>query len=136
MIGVVALTDPISSKVLKPYFEILRPCQDPVMHEVTRLLVSCPHSFSLPSSHASNHFALAFFFTFIFLNKAKWIFPLSFLWASVISFSQIYVGVHYPLDIFAGMILGLITGLLMAIIAKRIFQEYPNYFIHQKKHLL
>ena len=66
--------------------------------------------FGFFSSHASNVFGIATFFTSLLSRRFKNIgWPL-FVWASIVSYSRIYLGVHYPLDIFVGMLLGLCVG--------------------------
>ena len=107
----VSLTDSISSKLFKPFFKRPRPCADPEFGPQVRLLLEyCSSSGSFISSHAANHFGLAMF---MFLSLKKWIgWPryLFFVWAVVVSYAQMYVGVHYPTDILGGAILGLIIG--------------------------
>ncbi|MCX6299212.1 MAG: phosphatase PAP2 family protein [Bacteroidetes bacterium] len=105
------LTDQISSSLVKPLFGRLRPCSDPsLINQVRLLLPNCSGGYSFTSSHATNHFGFASF-VFITLKPLikKWG-NLLFLWAATISFSQVYVGVHYPLDILSGAILGLLIG--------------------------
>jgi len=105
------LTDQISSSLVKPFFGRLRPCSDPsLINQVRLLLPNCSGGYSFTSSHATNHFGFAAF-VFVTLKPIinKWGY-LFFLWAATISFSQVYVGVHYPLDIVSGAILGLLIG--------------------------
>jgi undecaprenyl-diphosphatase len=66
---------------------------------------------SFISSHASNHFAVATFIyqTLKFMSR-KW--SLVFIWAAVICYAQVYVGVHYPSDVIAGALFGVIMGLM------------------------
>jgi undecaprenyl-diphosphatase len=88
-----------------------RPCQ---VLEGVRLIVSCPRTLSLPSNHAATSFAFItpyFVFTRSFI-QAGWRAYLLML-ASLVSLSRPYLGVHYPLDIAAGALLGVtITGVL------------------------
>ena len=109
-------TDYFSSSVLKPAFERLRPCNDPIIKAEVNRLISCGTGFSLPSSHAANHFALAIFLITIFYDKWKFILPLAILWAFSISFAQVYVGVHYPFDVTAGAIIGGMIGYILSTI--------------------
>ena len=109
-------TDYFSSSVLKPAFERLRPCNDSVIKAEVNRLIPCGTGFSLPSSHAANHFALAIFLTTIFYDKWKFILPLAILWAFSISFAQVYVGVHYPFDVTAGAIIGGMIGYILSTI--------------------
>ena len=96
---VFAAADFTSASLIKPLVARLRPCQ--VDGLLLRKMVVCGTGFSFPSTHATNHFALAFFF-FNFVRKS-WIW---FLWAGFIGFSQMYVGVHYLTDVLAGALLG------------------------------
>lgn len=114
MIAVTAtLSDQISSSFFKNLFERTRPCNDIFMQLQGRLLLNrCPSSFSFTSSHATNHFAAAMFL-FLSLKPAfkKWSY-LFFIWAATISYGQVYVGVHYPLDILGGCLVGCSVGYL------------------------
>ena len=105
-----ALADFFSAAIIKPAVERLRPCNDPALKAEVKSLVACGSGFSFPSSHATNHFALGMFLITVFYKRWKWILPLGLLWAFSISFAQVYVGVHYPLDVTAGGILGCIIG--------------------------
>lgn len=118
----VSLTDMVSSQVFKEGFQRLRPCQDPGFIEHVRLLLNyCAGGFSFTSSHAANHFGMA---TFIFLTlrpvTKNWIW-IVFLWAAVICYAQVYVGVHYPFDILGGAIIGLLFGTFMALFFNKRF---------------
>jgi len=109
----VTLTDQLSSSVVKNFFQRLRPCNDPFLFGEVRLLLNhCSGGYSFTSSHATNHFGFAMF-AFLtlqpFFNKYTKLF---FLWAATISYAQVYVGVHYPLDILGGTVLGLCIGWL------------------------
>ncbi len=107
-----ALTDQ-ASMFIKDAVGRLRPCRDPLLAQYVRVLVYyCPQSGSFTSSHAANHFGLAMF-SFLTLRPhvGKWAL-LFFLWAGVIAYSQVYVGVHYPLDVLGGAVLGMIMGTL------------------------
>lgn len=107
-----AVTDMLSSGTIKPMVHRLRPCNDVTIKGQVNSVVSCGAGFSFPSSHAANHFALAMFLVIVFYKKWKQILPLAFGWAFVISFAQVYVGVHFPLDILAGAALGCLIGYL------------------------
>ena len=107
----VGLTDQISSSIFKPLFHRLRPCADPeIMHQSRLLLDHCSGGFSFTSSHAANHFGIAVFIMMTlqpFLKNYRFIF---LVWAAMIAYAQVYVGVHFPLDIFVGAIIGIIVG--------------------------
>jgi membrane-associated phospholipid phosphatase len=108
----VLLTDQLSASLIKPFFERLRPCNEPAISAQVRLLVKCGRGFSFVSSHAANHFGIAALFAVYFKNKYLYI--LLFAWASSIAFSQVYVGVHYPFDVLIGSVLGAAIGCLAA----------------------
>lgn len=118
-----AVTDYLNSGVLKPIFERLRPCNDPFMKPELNIRVRCGSGFSFPSSHAANHFALGMFLITAFYHRWKWILPLALLWAFSISFAQVYVGVHYPLDVLAGGILGSIIGYITGTVFLTFFSD-------------
>ncbi len=111
--GTVILTDFVSSTIIKHNIIRLRPCNNPAIAHWVRVLVGYrPGSSSFTSSHAANHFGMAMFL-YLTLNKqfGKW--PgIFFLWAFSISFAQVYVGVHYPLDVTCGAIIGILIGYL------------------------
>jgi len=102
-----ALSDIISSHVVKQLVMRTRPCQDPIVGQQLRFFINyCPVSSSFTSSHATSHFAQAMFF-FLTLRPVmgKWA-GVFFGWAFIIAYTQVYVGVHYPFDVFCGALLG------------------------------
>ncbi len=113
----VALCDQISSSLFKPFFERLRPCK--TMADVNAL-VGCRGSFSFVSSHATNHFGLATLWALVLPMKARWLTPALIVWAGSIAIGQVYVGVHYPSDIFCGALLGTTIAFILYTIAKRL----------------
>lgn len=116
-----ALSDQLSAHLIKFLVQRPRPCNDPAVLEHVRLLIPCGAGFSFPSSHATNHFTLSFFLI-ILLQKARKGFPylaaLLILWAALVSFAQVYVGIHYPSDIAGGAILGILIGIIMGRLCK------------------
>ena len=110
LIMTAVIGDLVSSHLMKGWIFRLRPCQDPDLADSIRVLASyCPASSSFTSSHACNHFALA---TFIFLtlrHTSRW-WAVVFVWAFLISYAQVYVGVHFPMDVFCGALLGSLIG--------------------------
>ncbi len=118
------LTDFVSSELIKENIFRLRPCNDPAMADGLRFLVAYrPQSSSFTSSHATNHFGLAAFMYFTLKNhigKKAWLF---FAWAGIIIYAQVYVGVHYPVDVIFGALVGFLFGYLSA----RSFNK--NYYL-------
>lgn len=108
------LADFVSSGIIKEHVWRLRPCNNPDYASWIHILVGYrPQSSSFTSSHAANHFALA---TFLYMTlrpyfSKKWL-SLLLIWAFLISFAQVYVGVHYPLDVTAGGLIGILIGYL------------------------
>ena len=113
-----AVTDYLTSSVVKPSVQRLRPCNDPQIKTDMNILISCGSGYSFPSTHAANHFGLAFFLINMFYRRWKLILPIALLWAVAIAFAQVYVGVHYPLDVTFGAFIGSIVGFMMAAILK------------------
>ncbi len=106
-----ALADSISYHILKPWFCRLRPCHSLTLH--ARLVIGhCGGKWSFPSSHASNHMAIALTIVLSKIFTKKWMNYLWICWALSIGFAQIYIGVHYPSDITAGFILGILIAYL------------------------
>ncbi len=115
----VGLTDFISSGILKPMIGRSRPCYDPSLERIIHRLEGCGGVFSMPSSHAANHFGLAtFWFCAIFyMTGRRWYWL--YLWAMLICYAQIYVGKHFPLDILAGAGLGSAIAYVLALVFRR-----------------
>ena len=117
--------DRTSAGIIKPLVKRLRPCRDSFISKTDIERISCGTGYSFPSTHATDHFAAAFLLILIFYKKWNWIWLWAILWASVISFAQVYVGVHFPLDVIGGAIYGIMTGWLFS----RLFSRYQGYII-------
>ena len=113
-----ALADFSASRIVKPSVKRLRPCNDTAINSVVITRISCGPGYSMPSSHAANHFGIACYLIFLFYRRWKWIIPIALFWAFIIGFAQIYVGVHFPLDILMGAILGCIVAYITATLFK------------------
>lgn len=115
----ILFTDQISG-LFKDTFQRLRPCHDLSINDSIRIVKSsCGGLYGFFSAHASNTFALATFFYLIFKNKSN-LFKLLFIWAFVVSYSRIYVGVHFPSDIVVGASFGIISGYLFNYFSQKI----------------
>lgn len=121
-----AVTDTVTAQVLKPMFGRLRPCHDPELQPYLRAIVDCGGLYSMPSNHAANHYGLAAFWFFsireVTGRKWRWL----WIWAAIICYAQVYVGKHYPFDVLAGAIFGMLTGVGMS----RLFV----YWEHRRGH--
>ncbi len=117
LVMTVIISDLISSHLIKDRLIYrLRPCGNPLWADSMRVLANyCPVSSSFTSSHACNHFAMAVFIYRTLRSISRW-WALVLLWAFVISYAQVYVGVHYPLDVICGGILGSLIGWMVSIV--------------------
>ena len=125
-IGTVGLTDQCSL-FIKNSVHRIRPCNNSLRFPQLRLLLDhCPGAFSFTSSHAANHFGMAVFVmlsTGRLLGKWRYLF---LAWAVCISYAQVYVGAHYPTDVFAGGLTGALLGGGTAWLYRRIFAGMHN----------
>lgn len=110
----VTIADQFTSSFMKPFFERLRPCKDPSINQVIINVGGCGGKFGFASSHAANTFALSAFFLTLF--RTSWMWAL-IGWAVIVSYSRVYLGVHYPGDILVGGLIGTVLGFLMAKVA-------------------
>lgn len=105
LVLLIAVVDNFTYRVLKPSFERPRP---PAVEKQIQLRTDRYAGYSFPSNHAANNFAAA-----AFLSSCYPALSVSFYAvASLVALSRVYVGVHYPADVLAGALLGLILGLL------------------------
>lgn len=107
----ILLADQITASIMKPYFARLRPSREPTLEGLIHIVNNYKGGqFGFASSHAANTFGAATFFFLVFRKTKKWFIWL-FLWAFVMSYTRIYLGVHYPGDILVGAIVGVGCGL-------------------------
>jgi undecaprenyl-diphosphatase len=104
----VFLTDQSSVHLFKNVFERLRPSHDPLLEGLVHNPGSKGGKYGFVSSHASNVFGFAVFSALLFKNRLYSL--LIFIWAIVVSYSRIYLGVHFPGDILGGALLGTAAG--------------------------
>ncbi len=108
----ILLSDQLSVHAFKNVFLRYRPCHNLlIQHQVHLLNGHCGGTYGFISSHATNTFALAMFLFLFFKNKMKRFGIFIFTWATVVSYSRIYSGVHYPADLAVGAIVGMGIGI-------------------------
>ena len=124
---VVTLADQISVKAFKEVFERLRPCHTPELQDIVHLVKNkCGGKYGFVSSHAANTFGVAFFLSLFFKNRIFSIFI--FVWAAIVSYSRIYLGVHFPFDVFGGAALGAVIGYSVYLLHNLTLQKLSKHF--------
>ncbi len=109
----IVLSDQISNRGFKNNFKRYRPCQNLVIQSQVHVNGNCGGTYGFVSSHAANTFALATFLGLLFYKKINYFKLCIFAWASFVSYSRIYNGVHYPADVAVGGLLGVVIGFLV-----------------------
>jgi len=120
---VVSLADLSSVHCFKNVFMRLRPCHDPELADQIRLLVSKGGLYGFVSSHAANFFAIAGIVSAL-LSERKYLPYLLYSWATLVAYSRIYVGKHYPLDIIGGALLGFVIAKVTWCLIKKIKEKH------------
>lgn len=111
----VLLTDQITSSLMKPFFQRLRPSHEPSLDGLVHLVADRFGNiyrgglYGFASGHAANTTGVACFIYLLFRDRYKWIWTI-FIWAFIMSYTRIYLGVHYPGDIITGALIGLLCG--------------------------
>ncbi len=123
----VTLADQISVHAFKEVFQRLRPCHNPDLQNIVHLVRNkCGGNYGFVSSHAANTFAVAIFLSQLIKNKYFSIFII--IWASVVSYSRIYLGVHFPFDVLGGALLGSIIGYLIYLLHNFVLKKSSKLF--------
>lgn len=107
----ITVSDQVSVKIFKYVFERPRPCHEPDLQALIHLPTgNCGGAYGFISSHAANSFALAGFLFLLLRRRASWIGVILFTYAFLVSYSRIYIGVHYPGDVITGSLVGIIIS--------------------------
>jgi undecaprenyl-diphosphatase len=108
----ITLSDQGSVHLFKEVFKRLRPCHEPEISGLVHLVKGhCGGKYGFISSHAANTFAIATFTLLIIRSKYYSIFII--FWATIVSYSRIYLGIHYPGDVLGGALYGFLIGVLI-----------------------
>lgn len=111
LILVFVASDQVSSSLFKPFFERFRPTHHPDFKEFVDIVNSYRGGrYGFISGHATNSFGLAVFLSLVF--RYRWLTILSLFWATLNSYTRIYLGVHFISDIIAGMVVGTLLAIL------------------------
>jgi undecaprenyl-diphosphatase len=122
--AMITTSDQISSSVVKDFVHRLRPCHEPALETQVHLLRGeCGGSFGFFSSHASNSWSLALFLILLFRRKRsgadaapqkKILYVILICYAVLVSYSRIYLGTHYPIDVLTGIAFGSMLSFIFA----------------------
>lgn len=124
IVVLIALTDQ-TTNIFKFTFRRMRPCNDPEINSFIRIVIF-RDSFSFVSGHASNSFASALFLYLVLKPYVKYI-GLIFLWPLLFAYSRIYLGLHFPMDIFCGYVWGALTATFIYKIYKMVKGKYLSH---------
>ena len=121
----IVLCDTVTSSIIKPWVARFRPTQDPIIGSLVRLVHDYKGGkFGFVSSHASNSFGIVCFTALLFRNKLFTV--TAFAWAIVNTYSRVYLGVHYILDVICGALFGILSAILVYQIYKYGFFRLLN----------
>ena len=120
------LVSDLATDVLKNLIYRVRPCN--ALADV-RILAGCTESFSFPSGHATNVFAVAVYLSYIYRRYL----PILFILAILVAYSRVYTGAHYPLDVAGGAVVGSIGAIIAIEVDKKLSPVAVLWFNKMRK---
>ena len=129
--GMITITDQLAN-VFKDAFQRPRPCRQEGVMEFARFIAERCGRYGYFSAHAASSAALAIYMGLMLKPFYSKIFPILIIWAAMVAYSRIYVGVHYPGDILTGMLLGVIVGWIFYKLQQSLLWKYNNAGTHQE----
>ena len=120
---VVLIADRVSSGIIKPIVERLRPTHDPDLQNIVHVVNGYRGGlYGFVSSHAANLFGIATLISLVLRNRGSWLAMMA--WAAIVAYSRIYLGVHYPGDILGGTVIGIGVAFFVFWIWKRLSKKW------------
>jgi undecaprenyl-diphosphatase len=119
------LSDQLSVHLFKNVFERLRPCHVEELKTVIHSLEDCGGRYGFISNHAANAFCFAMFTAWFFKNRYFTV--MIFFWAICVSYSRIYVGKHFPLDVICGAAFGIVCQQIVIMLYKGVSKIVNKY---------
>jgi undecaprenyl-diphosphatase len=122
----IAITDQ-TSNLFKYGFQRLRPCHNQDISNLIRLVGKrCGGLYSYFSAHAANSMAIAVFFGMLLKAYATYFRILLIIWALLVAYSRVYIGVHFPLDVITGIIFGILYGTIFYKLVILFIRKFMN----------
>lgn len=114
----ITIADQVGASLIRPMVERLRPSnpENPISDVIHIVNNNRSGRYGFPSCHAANTFGLAFFVCFLF--RYRWLTAFLMFWAVVTCYSRVYLGLHYPGDLLAGMLLGCISATIVFLLMR------------------
>ena len=113
-----------TTNFFKNHFQRLRPCNDPEIMDVIRIVIH-RNSFSFFSGHAANSMAATMFVVLVLRRYYKYV-GLLFLFPLIFAYSRIYLGLHFPGDILTGYFFGMLFGFCFYKLYQLVVKKYPQ----------
>ncbi|PCI35594.1 MAG: phosphatase PAP2 family protein [Flavobacteriaceae bacterium] len=116
-----------TSQLFKYGLKRLRPCHDGELMDLVRLVKSkCGGKYSFFSAHAANSAAIAVYFGLLLRPYYKYLFSAVLVWATVVAYSRIYIGVHFPADVLFGFFVGSTYGIVFYMLLQFFVRKFEK----------